>query len=243
MKSKFTNKEMIAEWLKVPERVVQEFGDKGDFARQHLLTPHIFELLGDIKNKTVFDAICGNGYLSRMMAKKGAKVTAIESSSAAFTYATEKEKEENLGIMYIQSSLAPFVTKKTFDIVVGNMIFTDVPDFQTPMLSAMKIVKKNGAFIISIGHPCFEMSGKEWRHLGYVKVNEYFEEYATKYIIGYRFHRPLSMYINFLADNGFFVEKMIEPQLTQREVRDNVDYAKDVHVPSFLIIKARKLRE
>lgn len=242
MANKLTNKDVVTEWAKIPDSIVQEFGEKGDFARQHLLTPNLFNLLGDIKGKAVLDAYSGTGYLSRMMARKGANVTGIEMSPKLLSYALEKEKKEQLGITYKAGVISDFTFTKLFDIVLASMVFMNWPDFETPMRSCINAVKKNGTFIFSINHPCFEMSGKEWRQVGYVKVKEYFEEYATKPIFGHKFHRPLSMYINFLADNGCSIEKMIEPKLTHKEVGDEVDYAKDVHVPSFLIIKARKLR-
>lgn len=240
MQHKITNKAIIQEWSKVPSALLQEFGDKGDFARQQLLTPHIFDLLSDIKGKTILDAGAGTGYLSRMMAKKGAFVTAVEPAEVLIRYALEREEREKLGIEYIQEDLTAFSSQKTFDVVVANMVFMDIPDFKSAMRNCIEVLSKNGTFIFSITHPCFEMSGKEWRKKGYVVVKEYFEEYATKQMFGHAFHRTLSTYINFLIASGCCVEKIIEPRLTQKQVGDHVEYAKDVYVPSFLIVKAKK---
>lgn len=242
MKSKLTNKAIIEEWSKMPTDIVQEFGDKGDFARQKLLTPNIFHLLGNIRGKKVLDAGAGTGYLSRMMAKKGARVTAVEPAKGLVAYALEKEKAKKLGIVYLQEDLSKYKMSEAFDIVVANMVFMDIPDFEKAMKNCIASLKTDGIFIFSLTHPCFEMSGKEWRKKGFVEVYEYFEEYATKQMFGHLFHRPLSVYMNFLAENGCMIEKFIEPSLTQQEVGDNVEYAKDIHVPSFLIIKARKMR-
>jgi hypothetical protein len=46
--SEITNAEVISKWSHVPRDQVESFGDRGDFVRQHLLNPALFELLGDV---------------------------------------------------------------------------------------------------------------------------------------------------------------------------------------------------
>ena len=70
--SEITNAEAISQWSNAPHEVIENFGDEGDFARQYLLNPAIFALLGDVTSKKILDAGCGEGYLCRLLAKKGA---------------------------------------------------------------------------------------------------------------------------------------------------------------------------
>lgn len=67
------NEDAIRHWSQVPPAEVEAFGDTGDFARQHLLTPHILQLLGDVQGKQLLDAGCGQGYLapSRLSKQSG----------------------------------------------------------------------------------------------------------------------------------------------------------------------------
>ena len=58
---------------------LEEFGDEGNGPRRLLLNPAIFELLGDVRGKRVLAAGCGQGYLSRLPARRGATVTGVES--------------------------------------------------------------------------------------------------------------------------------------------------------------------
>lgn len=238
---KITNEQIIKEWSNVPARILMQFGDKGDFARQEILIPHVFSLLGNIKNKTILDAGGAGGYLSRMMARKGAKVSLLEPAETLMVYAKQKEKEEKLGITFIQKDLSKFRSSQKFDIVLANMVLMDIPDYEEAMQSCIAALKTGGIFIMSITHPCFEMSGKEWRENGAVITKEYFEEYAKKQMIGYSFHRTLSTYLNLLIQSGCRIEEVVEPQLPAKKVGDHKEYAKDVHVPSFIFIKARKV--
>lgn len=54
-----TNDQNIQEWSSVKEEIIENFGDEGDFSRQHQLNPAIFSLLGDIKDKSILDAGSG----------------------------------------------------------------------------------------------------------------------------------------------------------------------------------------
>ena len=76
---KLTNEDVIKAWSKAPRELLENFGD-GDFARIHLLNPSILKLLGDVKGRKILDAGCGQGYLCRILARKGAIMTGIEPS-------------------------------------------------------------------------------------------------------------------------------------------------------------------
>src|SRR5712692_7377564 len=104
--SEITNADAINAWSNAPAEVLQNFGEEGDFARNHLLNPAIFSLLGDVTSKRILDAGCGQGYLARLLAKKGALVTGIEPAQNFYTYALERERAEQLGINYLQADLS-----------------------------------------------------------------------------------------------------------------------------------------
>lgn len=233
-----TNADAINAWSTFPAEQLEQFGDEGDFARQHLLNPALFPLLGDVKGKTILDAGCGHGYLARMLARKGAIVTGVEPADSLYTYAIQKEQTEKLGITYIQADLSALNTfQGIFDCVVANMVFMDIPDYQAAIHNCIVSLKNNGTFIFSILHPCFEESGSAWTKKGYVEVSEYFQERAIKQKVSYFFHRPLSAYMNFVIQQGCNIRSIIEPQLDAEEAR-RYGNDRDVHVPSFLVIEA-----
>jgi 2-polyprenyl-3-methyl-5-hydroxy-6-metoxy-1,4-benzoquinol methylase len=95
-----TNADVINAWSRASQEIVANFGDEGDFIRRNLWNPVIFGLVGDVSGKTILDAGCGQGYLSRLLAKKGAVVTGIEPAEPWYTYAVQREQAERLGIRY-----------------------------------------------------------------------------------------------------------------------------------------------
>lgn len=87
-----TNDDNIKSWSTVSQVELEKFGN-GDFGRTEMLNPSIFQLIGDVKDKKILDAGCGNGYLSRILAEKGARVTGVEPGESMYQFAVDKEKK------------------------------------------------------------------------------------------------------------------------------------------------------
>ena len=239
-----TNDDIIIAWGNASYESAELHGDEGDFARQHLLNPALLSLMGDVHGKKILDAGCGQGYLSRMLAKRGAIVTGVEPAEVWYRYCIEREQREPLGITYIQQDLSTFDTMRDcFDVVIANMVFMDIPDYKKAMRNCIVSLKHGGSFIFSITHPCFEESSSEWDRKGFVEVRDYSREYAVKTGYAYTFHRPLSTYLNLLIEEGCIFQRMVEPRLDEELVkRYGEKHARNVYVPQFVVIHAIRAR-
>ncbi len=237
-----TNADIIKTWANAPRKSIESHGDEGDFARQALLNPAIFSLLGnDIQGKKILDAGCGQGYLCRLLAKRGAIVTGVEPSENWYRYALEREQAEHLGITYLQEDLSILHDlSNTFDYVISNMVFMDIPDYKAAIRNCIASLKAGGNLIFSITHPCFEEPSTAWLAKGYVEVREYSQEYAIQSTYGCQFHRPLSAYLNLVIQTGCMLQQIIEPQLDQNLVRSGTSDERNLHVPQFLVVHATK---
>ncbi|AKB37524.1 Methyltransferase type 11 [Methanosarcina siciliae C2J] len=113
------------------------------------------ELLGDVAGKHVLDAGCGDGFFSSELARKGAIVTAIDNSYMMLNIAKRKHFHSNL--QYHKMDLTGKLTfeNEFFDIVVANMLMMDIPDIESFIFEAARVLKKPGYFIFSITHPLF----------------------------------------------------------------------------------------
>lgn len=244
-KPAITNVENIKAWAEVPMNFIESFGDEGDFSRQYILTPTLLKVLGDITGKRVLDAGSGTGYLSRILAKQGAKVTGVEPADGLFLYAQKRELRISRGVEYIQEDLSRFHQPNTYDFVVANMVLMDIPEYESAMANCIEALKSEGTFIFSIPHPCFECSD-----LGATKhksiadkleaMTEYFEEWVSQERFGYAFHRPLTAYLNVLFANNCLVEQILEPKLDKKTAKKFAEHEREAHIPSFIIVKAVK---
>lgn len=231
-----TNDENIKQWSNAPREFAKEFGENGDFARQFMLNPVIFKLLGDYRGKVILDAGCGQGYLSRLLAKGGAFVTGLEPAEPFINHAIEQEQLQPLGIRYIQADLSVFdILLPAFDVVIANMVLMDIPDYQNAIRNCLRVLREGCSFIFSISHPCFEGSNSDYKAKGHLEITEYFQEYSIKQHFGYSFHRPLSQYINTVLQNGGRIMEVFEPQLDVVHAQTALEYERDLHIPSFIV--------
>jgi ubiquinone/menaquinone biosynthesis C-methylase UbiE len=235
-----------------------------DRCRDLINSPAFFKMLPDIVNLNGLDIGCGEGYNTRIAAKKGAKITAIDISKRFITSAKESETQEPLGIKYQVASATelPF-PNEFFDFAIATMSFMDIADTEKALSEAFRVVKPNGFFQFSITHPCFTISDLGWvrddegKRTGFI-VSNYFKRSdgeIEEWIFGAapkemtdkmrkfkipRFIRILSDWLNMLIAKGFLLEEFCEPY-PDDEVLEKFpgEYGSTI-IPYFLIIRCRK---
>ncbi|HEY2508279.1 MAG TPA: class I SAM-dependent methyltransferase [Streptosporangiaceae bacterium] len=248
----WTNKAAIGRWAAMPRAVLADMAADGDFSKRHLVNPVLLRMLGDVRGRRVLDAGCGNGYLSRMLARAGAHVTGVEPAAALFEFAADTERAEPLGIRYLQEDLSDLAGRQPldaygpFDAVVASMVLPAIPDWTTAMSACVAQVRPGGRFVFSVIHPCFEQLASTWREHGHYQLGEYLAEYPIDERYATDFHRPLSAYLNEVAKLGCRITEVAEPGLDQAAAEaDPSSYPGGehpyVHLPNFLIVAADRL--
>lgn len=238
---KMDDSEIIRQWSRIPRTFIEAYGDQGDFAHQTLLNPTLFSLLGEIQKKRILDAGCGTGYLARLLCQRGAHVIGLEPAKALFEYACQREKERPLGIEYIPADLTTWRNPEhRFDCIIANMVLMDISDYEAAVDTCFIHLRREGQLIVSLAHPCFEESDSEYQSKGYIAVKEYFQPYSIEQKWAYRFHRPLSQYINTLVQRGGVIQSIVEPRLNEEQVSSTPDKLRNVHVPGFIVIQVGK---
>jgi 2-polyprenyl-3-methyl-5-hydroxy-6-metoxy-1,4-benzoquinol methylase len=237
--SNVTNADVIASWSNAPRELMEAFPEEGDFLRRYLLNPTIFRLLGPVEGRKILDAGCGQGYLTRLLARRGARATGLEPAESLFRYAIEREQEEGLGIEYIQADLSTFRERAgEFDAVVASMVLMDIPDYRPAVQSCLEALRSGGSFVFSLAHPCFEESEGEYAAKGYVEVREYLAEYHIEQQFGRKHHRPLSHYFNTVIQCGGVIRELVEPKLDPAHAELEPGHERNLHVPSFIVVRA-----
>lgn len=243
-----------------------------DTSREYMNNPGAFHLLGNIKGKTLLDIGCGEGYNTRLLAKKGATVTGVDFSDVMIKLAMEEEKKEPLGIDYhkLDATQLTGIGNSTFDIVTCMMVYMDFENVDGVTREIARVVKSNGIVIISMPHPCFEMSWENGKKVAgwiyenmdnlvnrgvplYVKQTDYFK--TGKYEINWNmqrlnkpfktisFKRTLTDYFHILGKHGLFVSDLIEPKPTEEGLQKVPEFKKHLRVPQSIILKAVKVRD
>ncbi len=116
-----------------------------DVYRDYLNTPAFFKMLPDIDGLFGLDIGCGEGHNTRLLAERGAQVTAIDISEAFIQHAKRLEEQEPFGINYQVASAVelPFADS-IFDFATGFMSFMDIPETDCVLAEVCRVLKSGG---------------------------------------------------------------------------------------------------
>jgi ubiquinone/menaquinone biosynthesis C-methylase UbiE len=257
----------VEDWQDLADWYDKKQGDAGDLWHRAIIDPALLKVIGSCRGKQVLDLGCGNGYLSRRLAKRGAKVTAVDASVRVIRNAKAHDPENELGIRYLRSDAAKLsgVSDAKYDLVFANMSLMDMEDAAGAVREVGRVLKRHGRLVASICHPCFDiMSNSAWvaeKMLGKKqvvcrRVKGYREPFSEKvpwnlgndrWMYTRGFHRPLSWYARTIRSSGMAITALEEPEPTREFVEEeqrkpgDLDGAGFREVPLHLVIEAVKL--
>jgi 2-polyprenyl-3-methyl-5-hydroxy-6-metoxy-1,4-benzoquinol methylase len=247
MMTELTNADAIRRWGAMPRAELERTADDGDFAKRHLINPVLLRLLGDLRGRRVLDAGCGNGYLSRMLAARGAAVVGVEPGRSLAEFAVERENAVPLGVRYVQADLCDLPDLGgpdlggPFDAAVASMVLSAVPDWRGAMRACVGALRPGGLFVFTVNHPCFEQLWRTWREHGEYRTGRYLTGYEIPGPNGADFHRTVSAYLNEVAGLGCRITEVAEPGLDPGAAADGpAGIEAYVDLPNFLIVAAHR---
>src|SRR5262249_25237708 len=115
--------------------------------------PVLWAFTGDVKGRTVLDAGCGTGYLSKKLHDRGARVIGIDFSERMIEIA----RAHNPAIDFRVDSCAELATIDDgyFGLVIANYVLMDTPDLPGTMAAFHRVLKPDGVAVLVFSHPCF----------------------------------------------------------------------------------------
>src|SRR5262244_1119228 len=127
-----------------------------DVAREWLNNPAFLAFVGDLRDRDVLDAGCGEGYNTRLLARAGARMTGVDISERMIALAEDEERAAPLGIRYV---CTPYTRLEmfpagSFDAVASFMALMDGPAFDQAMGEIFRVLRPGGMLTFSITHPC-----------------------------------------------------------------------------------------
>jgi len=165
-----------------------DFVKKGkDYYKHGLNNPAAFKLIGNVKGQAILDLACGEGYNTRILARRGVKVVGVDFSGKLIEFARKEEAKEKLGVRYFvldAIDLKEF-SDNYFDLVTCFMALQDIEDYEKAIAEVTRVLKNQGRFVFSIPHPCFEKMTVQGKRIGASK--RYFT--AIKYPINWNMER------------------------------------------------------
>jgi SAM-dependent methyltransferase len=222
------------------------YDDQGDRTRKYYSDPVLFAFLGDVDGNVVLDAGSGAGYVSRMLARRGARVIAVENSRRFHEIASEYQRCEPLAIEVHHASISsmPFIDTASIDAAVANFVLMDVLDYQAAIAEIARVLKPGGRFVFVLTHtstharwltPAIDSPRREDR-AGLLE-DDYFVRDAgysqwgeLHPVLG--LNRPLRDYIAACKASGLELRDLEEPEVSEEGERE---------LPAWEVRDARRL--
>lgn len=233
-----------------------------DTSRDGFNTPVFLANMPDVAGRSGLDIGCGEGANTRLVAGRGAAMTAIDIAHRFVRHAHNCETAAAIRYATASAIELPF-NDATFDFAVAFMSMMDIPGNNLALREAYRVLKPGGFLQFSVLHPFIAMphfrkvrneKGKLFAYEvgGYFAVEEplveewifsaapeelrrRFRPFRTPY-----FNHTISNWLNTIIDTGFIIERVAEPAPNEAAIQDNPDLADGRIVPWFFHIRGRK---
>lgn len=229
-----------------------------DYHRRLGHGPALLTLIGRVRGVRVLDVGCGQGWFSRALARRGAKVTGVDWSKGMLELARRHEQEEPLGIRYVHgdvTGLDRVLGPQQFDLVTSCMALMDVPDPGRGLKAISRLLSSRARLVFSIPHP-FNDASTRWSnprvgHHGPRLVDHYFDEgpftldWKLRGTSGVmrapQWHRTMTTWSRYLRDGGFAITRLEEPRISAALAQREPRLEGGRRVPYYLVLEARRL--
>ena len=200
----------------------------------------------------VLDVGCGEGQIARVLQSRTSVqsfVVGVDPTQGQVDVAVER----SVGEQYLRSGAdaLPF-PNGSFDAVLACLVFEHIDALDEAISEVARILRPGGRFSFFLNHPLLQTPNSGWIDdqmidppEQYWRIGSYLDEAITfeevEPGVRVRFlHRPLSRYVNTLAEHGLFLEAMFEPAPPAGFLARSADYAFAASIPRLLCLRLCK---
>lgn len=232
-------------WIRIIREELDPF-------RTGLTDAAVLDAVGPCRGRAVLDAGCGEGYLSRLLARRGAAVTGIDRAMALVKAATERQRQERARADFFRADLGAVpLASGTFDVVVSNHSINELRYPRTALSEFSRVLRPSGTLVVLMLHPCFyaprtEKAAREDFPLErYFSVRRVEQRFNVSGVISPTtsviWLRPLEEWFSMLTAAGFCVSDLREPHPSPRLLEADDWWRSTFHRPLFLLLVAMKV--
>ncbi len=240
------------EWEKNARYWIKIIRENLDPFRLVVTNKAILQSLKGKKKLKILDAGCGEGYLSRILVKKGHRVWGIDISDKLIRAAKDEERRKPLGIKYfvgnfIKTNFPP----NFFDFIISHQTINETLFPERVIAEFQRLLKHKGKLVLLFLHPCF---GLQEPRLGKkLNVLDYFQKklLKKKFLVSglwspvpdKHIHLPLEKWIEIITKKGFLISQITEPHPPLNLIKKNKWWTEHFKRPMFILIGAIKFKK
>lgn len=205
------------------------------------ILPALLDLLGDIAGRPVLDAGCGTGYLARVLAARGARVTGIDIGPNLIERARERDAAGTINYQVTDlSQPLPMQYAASFDAIASYMVLNDVRDYRGFIATLATALRPAGRLVLALNNPYGAVLR---RH-----VTDYFDSgvaspYRAFLALGIRasfYHRTLQEYLDACLAAGLQLVRLVDVRGMAGEESPYSILPADVRFPRFMVLAFTK---
>ncbi len=230
-----------------------EFTDGVDPEYTEQILPLIAQTLAgsgiDAGTGPILDIGTGEGQVARYLSDLGFPVVGVDPVTAQITEAARRAGGP--GYVRAPADRLPF-PDGSFPAAVACLVYEHIDDVDTAIAETARVLQPGGVFVFLLNHPLLQTPGsgwiddqiieppeQYWRIGPYLIESAVVEEVQKDVFIRF-IHRPLSRYLNTLADHGLCLEHMVEPAPPEGFLAQAPQYESAATVPRLLVLRCRK---
>jgi 2-polyprenyl-3-methyl-5-hydroxy-6-metoxy-1,4-benzoquinol methylase len=207
------------------------------------ILPVLLAQVGDVAGQDVLDAGCGEGYLSRVLAARGARVTGLDLAPRLVELAGQKP---SLGepITYRVGDLSephPELEGR-FDAVASYFVLNDVEDHRGFAATLARSLRSGGRAVLGFNNP-YDYVVRKGHGSAYFQTGvEYPCGLSSLGVPVSFYHRTLAEYVDAFLDAGLYLTKIVDidhPGVAERRARgEELDLGNQL--PRFMVLAFKK---
>jgi 2-polyprenyl-3-methyl-5-hydroxy-6-metoxy-1,4-benzoquinol methylase len=216
--------------------------------------PALLEACGAMRGLDVLDLGCGQGWFSRQLARRAARVIGIDWSPRMIAHARRHEEREPLGVSYETLDAARIDERfdsSSFDLLTACMSLMDMPQPGRVLASARPLLRREGRIVLSIPNPVTDATFRQWErdergNKLSLKIDRYFD--AASSVLRWdsprlpesfrtvQYRHTLEQWSLWLEEAGLIIRRLREPRPTPEALALLADLEDATRVPYFLVL-------
>lgn len=201
----------LAAWDRSARTYAAAMGGPGDSFRRRF-EPFLDRWL-PAGTPDVLDLGCGHGWLTALLAERGARAVGVDGSAELVALARHAHPALAFEVADLTAGL-PRTLPGPFDVVVSHMVLMDLPVLDRLLADVAARLTDDGVLVATILHPAFFRQQPVYDDVRHRRVTGYLEheEWWIEGFGGHRhYHRPLAWYVQRLAAAGLVLLDLDEP--------------------------------